>query len=115
MLSREACDEVDAHGAGEEEGEAEVQAVLARVVDVFAKRLQVQERLTNQIAQNLEKILNPIGVGVVIEALHLCMCMRGVAKQNSYTTTSSMLGSFKKDARTRGEFLSLIPPQGTRK
>ena len=88
---------------------------VPRIVDAFSRRLQVQERLTNQIAQNLEKILNPIGVGVVIEALHLCMCMRGVAKQNSYTTTSSMLGSFKKDARTRGEFLSLIPPQGTRK
>ena len=88
---------------------------VPRIVDAFSRRLQVQERLTNQIAQNLEKILNPIGVGVVIEALHLCMCMRGVSKQNSYTTTSSMLGSFKKDARTRGEFLSLIPPQGTRK
>ena len=88
---------------------------VPRIVDAFSRRLQVQERLTNQIAKNLEKILNPIGVGVVIEALHLCMCMRGVAKQNSYTTTSSMLGSFKKDARTRGEFLSLIPPQGTRK
>ena len=88
---------------------------IPRIVDVFSRRLQVQERLTNQIAHNLQEILQPIGVGVVIEALHLCMCMRGVAKQNSYTTTSSMLGSFKEDARTRGEFLSLIPPQGTRK
>ena len=87
---------------------------IPRIVDVFSRRLQVQERLTNQIAHNLQEILKPIGVGVVIEALHLCMCMRGVAKQNSYTTTSSMLGSFKEDARTRGEFLSLIPPQGTR-
>ena len=88
---------------------------IPRIVDVFSRRLQVQERLTNQIAHNLQEILKPIGVGVVIEALHLCMCMRGVSKQNSYTTTSSMLGSFKEDARTRGEFLSLIPPQGTRK
>ncbi|MZG30148.1 MAG: GTP cyclohydrolase I FolE [Nitrospinae bacterium] len=88
---------------------------IPRIVDVFSRRLQVQERLTNQIAGCLNQILQPIGVGVVIEALHLCMCMRGVEKQNSYTTTSSMLGSFKSDARTRSEFLTLIPPQGTRR
>ncbi len=88
---------------------------VPRIVDVFSRRLQVQERLTNQIANCLNQILQPIGVGVVIEALHLCMCMRGVEKQNSYTTTSSMLGSFKSDARTRSEFLTLIPPQGTRR
>lgn len=88
---------------------------IPRIVDAYSRRLQVQERLTKQIADSLNQILQPIGVGVVIEALHLCMSMRGVAKQSSYTTTSSMLGSFKADARTRNEFLSLIPPQGTRR
>lgn len=88
---------------------------VPRIVDVFSRRLQVQERLTKQIADCLNQILEPNGVAVVIEALHLCMCMRGVEKQNSYTTTSSMLGSFKQDARTRSEFLNLIPPQGTRR
>lgn len=88
---------------------------VPRIIDMFSRRLQVQERLTKQIADSLNHILQPIGVGVVIEALHLCMCMRGVIKQNSYTTTSAMLGSFKTDARTRSEFLNLIPPQGTRR
>ena len=88
---------------------------VPRIVDAFSRRLQVQERLTKQIADSLNHILKPIGVRVVVEALHLCMCMRGVTKQNSYTTTSAMLGSFKTDARTRSEFLSLIPPQGTRR
>jgi GTP cyclohydrolase I len=87
---------------------------IPRIADAFSRRLQVQERLTNQIAESLDKILQPKGVGVVIEALHMCMSMRGVQKQSSYTTTSSMLGSFKSDARTRSEFLSLIQPQGTR-
>jgi GTP cyclohydrolase IA len=87
---------------------------IPRIVDAFSRRLQVQERLTNQIAECLEKTLQPKGVGVVIEALHMCMSMRGVQKQSSYTTTSSMLGSFKSDARTRSEFLNLIQPQGTR-
>ncbi len=87
---------------------------IPRIADAFSRRLQVQERLTNQIADCLNKILQPQGVGVVIEALHMCMSMRGVQKQSSYTTTSSMLGSFKSDARTRSEFLSLIQPQGTR-
>ena len=87
---------------------------IPRIADAFSRRLQVQERLTNQIAECLENILQPNGVGVVIEALHMCMSMRGVQKQSSYTTTSAMLGSFKSDARTRSEFLSLIQPQGTR-
>jgi GTP cyclohydrolase I len=87
---------------------------IPRIADAFSRRLQVQERLTNQIAECLEKILQPNGVGVVIEALHMCMSMRGVQKQSSYTTTSAMLGSFKSDARTRSEFLNLIQPQGTR-
>jgi GTP cyclohydrolase I len=81
---------------------------LARVADVFARRLQVQERLTTQIAEALQDILEPKGVAVVIEAHHLCMMMRGAQKQNSLTTTSCMLGRFKTDARTRSEFLSLI-------
>ena len=85
---------------------------VPRIIDVFSRRLQVQERLTKQIAECLNKILQPIGVGVLIEAMHLCMCMSGVEKQNSDTTTSSMLGSFKSDARTRSEFLTLI--QATR-
>ncbi|VAX30098.1 GTP cyclohydrolase I type 1 [hydrothermal vent metagenome] len=87
---------------------------IPRIADAFSRRLQVQERLTNQIAECLDEILQPNGVGVVIEALHMCMSMRGVQKQSSYTTTSAMLGGFKSDARTRSEFLSLIQPQGTR-
>ena len=81
---------------------------IPRIVDAFARRLQVQERMTNQIAESLNDVLQPQGVAVVMEAMHLCMAMRGVEKQNSYTTTSSMLGCFKNDARTRSEFLSLI-------
>jgi GTP cyclohydrolase I len=80
---------------------------LPRVVDIFARRLQVQERLTHQIASAIQTVLNPIGVGVVVEASHLCMMMRGVGKQNSYTMTSSMQGSFQ-NLETRNEFLSLI-------
>lgn len=80
---------------------------IARVVDVFARRLQVQERLTFQVMQAIKETLNPIGVGVVIEAQHLCMMMRGVQKQNSLTTTSSFDGEFMKNA-TRSEFLRLI-------
>ena len=83
---------------------------VPRLVDAYGRRLQVQERLTTQIAHCIENIVKPTGVGVVIEATHLCMSMRGVEKQNSYTTTSSMLGSFKKDPRTRAEFLSLLTP-----
>lgn len=80
---------------------------LARVVDVYARRLQVQERLTTQILEAIREALNPLGVAVVIEAQHLCMMMRGVQKQNSVTTTSAFFGEFQKQA-TRSEFLKLI-------
>lgn len=81
---------------------------VPRIVEVFARRLQVQERMTQQIADTLYEYLQPDGVGVVIEARHMCMMMRGVEKQNSFATTSAMLGVFRDDARTRQEFLSLI-------
>ena len=81
---------------------------IPRVVDMFARRLQVQERLTSQIADAIQSKVQPLGVAVVMEATHLCMAMRGVAKQNSVTVTSSMLGVFREDARTRHEFLQLI-------
>lgn len=81
---------------------------IARIVDVFARRLQVQENLTREIAQTLQKYTGAQGVGVVIEAKHLCMMMRGVEKQNSSMKTSCMLGAFRKEAATRSEFLSLI-------
>jgi GTP cyclohydrolase I len=81
---------------------------LPRIVDLFSHRLQVQERLTTQIAEALEDVLQPRGVGVVIEGSHLCMMMRGVEKQSSRTTTSAMRGLFKTDPRTRSEFLDLI-------
>lgn len=81
---------------------------LPRLVEVFARRLQVQERMTTDIARTIEELINPLGVAVVIEAQHLCMAMRGVEKQNSYALTSSMLGAFRNDARTRAEFLDLI-------
>jgi len=81
---------------------------LARVVDVFARRLQVQERMTREIAEAIEHHLRPQGVGVVIEAQHLCMMMRGVEKQNSIATTSAMLGAFRENAATRMEFFSLL-------
>ena len=80
---------------------------IARVVDVYSRRLQVQERLTTQILTAIQETLNPIGVAVVIEASHLCMMMRGVQKQNSVTTTSAFSGEFEKD-KTRAEFLKLI-------
>jgi GTP cyclohydrolase IA len=81
---------------------------VARIVDVFARRLQIQEQLTTQIADALMRSLQPSGVAVVIEAKHLCMMMRGVEKQNSVMKTSCLLGTFKEDARTRGEFLALL-------
>ena len=81
---------------------------LARIVDVFARRLQVQERLTSQIANCLREALEPIGVAVIIEALHLCMAMRGVERQNSVCVTSTMLGAFRSDRSTRMEFMELI-------
>ena len=80
---------------------------LPRVVEVFARRLQVQERLGEQIADALAEVLQPRGVGVVIEAVHLCMMMRGVEKQSSRTITSSLRGLFRDDAKTRSEFLRL--------
>jgi GTP cyclohydrolase I len=75
---------------------------------MFSRRLQIQERLTTQIAEALQNTIHPLGVGVVIEARHLCMVMRGVEKQNSETVTSAMLGSFRENQQTREEFLSLI-------
>ena len=81
---------------------------VARIVDAFARRLQVQENLTRQIAETLMKYTGAVGVGVIIEAKHLCMMMRGVEKQNSIMNTSCMLGSFRKEVSTRSEFLSLI-------
>jgi len=81
---------------------------VARIVDVFARRLQIQENLTTQIAESLMNCLQPSGVAVVVEAKHLCMMMRGVEKQNSVMKTSCLLGTFKDDARTRSEFLSLL-------
>jgi GTP cyclohydrolase I len=80
---------------------------LPRIVEVFARRLQVQERLTDQIAQSLWEAIEPDGVGVVIEAYHLCMMMRGVQKQNSKTITSALRGAFRDDFKTRDEFLRL--------
>jgi len=87
---------------------------VPRLIDAYSRRLQVQERLTTEIAQCIQDIVKPAGVAVIIDAVHLCMSMRGVEKQNSYTTTSSMLGCFKDDARTRSEFLSLVAPARTR-
>ena len=81
---------------------------IPRLVDVFARRLQVQERLTNQIAETIGDKVAPLGVAVVVEATHLCMSMRGVQKQNSFAVTSAMLGAFRDNARTRMEFLELI-------
>jgi GTP cyclohydrolase I len=83
---------------------------IARLVDVFARRLQVQERLTDQIADALQTTLEPAGVGVVVEAYHLCMMMRGVEKQHSKTVTSALRGAFRDDQRTRDEFLRLLQP-----
>jgi GTP cyclohydrolase IA len=84
---------------------------LPRLVDIFARRLQVQERMTTEIAETLMKIVQPQGVGVVVEARHLCMMMRGVEKQHSATVTSAMFGCFRDEKETREEFLSLIRPR----
>jgi GTP cyclohydrolase IA len=81
---------------------------IPRLVELFSRRLQIQERLTTQIAETIQNAVEPQGVGVVIEARHLCMMMRGVEKQHSATVTSSMLGCFREDQNTRSEFLSLI-------
>ena len=81
---------------------------IPRLVDVFARRLQIQERMTNEIAETIREKIRPLGVAVVCEGTHLCMAMRGVEKQNSFAITSAMLGAFQSDARTRMEFLELI-------
>jgi len=81
---------------------------IPRLVDIFARRLQLQERMTNQIAETIREKIAPLGVAVVCEGTHLCMAMRGVEKQNSYTVTSAMLGAFRDHARTRMEFLELL-------
>ena len=81
---------------------------IPRLVEIFARRLQIQERMTSEIAETIRDKIKPLGVAVVLEATHLCMAMRGVEKQNSFAITSAMLGSFQKDARTRSEFLQLI-------
>jgi GTP cyclohydrolase IA len=81
---------------------------IARIVDRFARRLQIQERLTQEIAEELQQVIKPNGVGIVIEAQHLCMMMRGVAKQNSLMVTSSVLGTFRDDQKTREEFMTII-------
>ena len=81
---------------------------IPRIVDMFARRLQVQERMTSQIAEAIQEVLQPKGVGVVADAAHLCMMMRGVQKQNSSTMTSCLVGSFRSDPRTRSEFLDLV-------
>ena len=86
---------------------------IPRLVEMFSRRLQVQERLTTQIAQTLQEALQPRGVAVVIEAIHLCMVMRGVEKQNSKAVTSAMLGAFRDRPETRAEFMELIKPRGS--
>jgi GTP cyclohydrolase I len=86
---------------------------IPRLVDVFARRLQVQERLTKQVSEAIQEAINPQGVAVILEAQHLCMMMRGVEKQHSSTVTSAMLGVFKEQGQTRNEFLSLVRRQGS--
>ena len=81
---------------------------IPRLVEMFARRLQVQERMTTEIAETIEEILHPKGVGVVVEASHLCMMMRGVERQNAYAISSSLKGSFSEDSKTRSEFMDLI-------
>ncbi len=97
-----------AHVAYVPDGKVVGLSKVARVVEVFARRLQVQERLTDQIANALDEVLRPRGVGVVLEAAHFCMMMRGVEKQTSRTVTSALRGEFQHDGRTRDEFLRLV-------
>lgn len=85
---------------------------IPRVVDVFARRLQIQERLTQEVAQTIQNAIDPVGVGVICEARHFCMMMRGVEKQHSGATTSAMLGAFRKNKSTRDEFLALVNHKG---
>lgn len=87
---------------------------IPRIVDMFARRLQVQERLTQQVAETIQEVLNPKGVGVICEARHFCMMMRGVEKQHSGTVTSSMLGAFREGKETRAEFLALVQQSAAR-
>jgi GTP cyclohydrolase IA len=87
---------------------------IPRIVDAFARRLQIQERLTQEVAQTIEQIIEPVGVGVICEARHLCMMMRGVEKQHSGAMTSAMLGSFRTQKKTRDEFLALVNYRGSR-
>jgi GTP cyclohydrolase I len=87
---------------------------IPRIVDVFARRLQIQERMTQEIAQTIQEVVDPVGVGVICEARHFCMMMRGVEKQHSGATTSAMLGAFRTGKETRDEFLSLVSKQGNR-
>ena len=87
---------------------------IPRIVDVFARRLQVQERMTQQIAETIQNVLKPKGVGVIVEARHFCMMMRGVKKQHSGTVTSAMLGAFRDSKETRDEFLALIQQDSSR-
>ena len=81
---------------------------IPRIVEIFARRLQIQERMTSEIGETIKRAIDPLGVAVVLEATHLCMAMRGVEKQNSYTITSAMLGAFREQSRTRMEFLELL-------
>ena len=85
---------------------------IPRIIDMFARRLQIQERLTQQVAQTIREVLDPVGVGVICEARHFCMMMRGVEKQHSGATTSAMLGAFRRQKETRDEFLSLVGHKG---
>ena len=85
---------------------------IPRIVDVFARRLQIQERLTQQVAQTIQEVVDPLGVGVICEARHFCMMMRGVEKQHSNAMTSAMLGGFRDRKETRDEFLSLVNHRG---
>jgi GTP cyclohydrolase I len=84
---------------------------IPRLVEMFARRLQVQERLTSEVAETLERVLQPKGVAVVIESIHLCMMMRGVSQQNSFAITSSLRGEFESDSKTRAEFMNLLGHQ----
>ena len=86
---------------------------LPRIVDIFARRLQIQERMTQQIARSIQELLDPLGVGVIVEAQHLCMMMRGVEKQHSGTVTSTMLGTFRTNKETRDEFRALVRDRPT--
>jgi GTP cyclohydrolase I len=103
-----------AHAAYLPDGQVIGLSKIPRIVDMFARRLQVQERMTQQIAESIREVLNPRGVGVILEAQHFCMMMRGVEKQHSGTVTSAMLGAFRDCKETRDEFLALVRSGGSR-